>query len=109
MWKISRGRKACLKETIKGIDNKDGEEMINKLFKKNWVAIDKILCEFNNEFCAKKGKNLKQEFDLWKKNLTKEEIKALKKYRRGTIKAGKRNINAYLREGILNDIDKYNA
>lgn len=60
------------------------------------VKIEGIIHEYNNvlndEFHVVTSKEIKQEYTQWKKELTKPEIRALKKYRRGKFN-NKGNIN----------------
>lgn len=70
------------------------------------VKIEGIIREYNNvpkdKFQVVTSKKIKQEYMQWKKELTKPEIRALKKYRRGKFN-NKGNINEYLRNGNSND------
>ena len=60
------------------------------------VKIEGIIREYNNvpkdKFQVVTSKKIKQEYMQWKKELTKPEIRALKKYRRGKFN-NKGNIN----------------
>ena len=80
--------------------------MLIGLICKKYVAIDSVIMDLNMEYHAIKCKILREEYKKWKKELTREEVKEIRKYRIGKVAAGKRNINAYLRNNTQNNNKK---
>ena len=62
--------------------------MLIELICKKYVAIDSLIMDLNMEYHAIKSKVLREEYKKWKKELTREEVKEIRKYRimiRGTL------------------------